>query len=204
MKEVFQVNIESIKKLREETGVGIMDVKHALIKADGNYDKALKALKEEGMLIAKKRTAKITKHSTIGYYIHANQRIAVLVELSCESDITSKSDFFIKFANDIAMHIAAMNCQYISRDDVPEDLIEQMRKNIICQTKNENKSNSTIEKIVKRKLEKFYQTNCLLEQKYYRDKKKSIQDIIMEFIYKHKENIEIKRFVYYEAGKKNE
>lgn len=103
-----------------------MDVKKALVKAGGDYGRALKALKEEGMLIAKKRTAKITRHSSIGYYIHTNQRIAVLVELCCESDLTSISNFFLKFANELAMHIAATKCEYLSKEDVPKKIIEEI------------------------------------------------------------------------------
>jgi len=174
------MELKRIKKLRELTGVGVMDVKNALVKADGDYDNALKTLKEEGMLIAKKRTAKITRHSTIGYYVHSNQRIAVLVELCCESDITSTSSFFMEFANDIAMHIAATNCDYLSKEDIPNELIEEVDEG---------------------KLEDFYQKHCLLEQKYFREEEKSVQDVIMEFIYTHKENVEVKQFVCYEAGR---
>lgn len=191
------MNIDDIKKLRKETEVGVLDAKKALIKANGDYDEALRLLEEEGMEIAKKRTAKITKHSTIGYYIHTKQRIAVLVELACESDTTSTANFFTEFANDIAMHIAAKNCKYISKQDVPEDLIERMCNDFICEAENEGLSESGIELFVNEKIETYYQTSCLLEQRYYRDEDRTIHDIIMEFIYKYKENVEIKRFVSY-------
>lgn len=174
------MNKENIVKLRELTGVGMMQAKNALVKANGNYNIALQALNEEGMKIAKKRTAKITRYSTIGYYIHHNQRIAVLVEVSCESDITSTADFFIEFSNDIARHIAVTNPEYLTKEDIPDEVLET-----VIQDEHEN----------------FYKEHCLLEQTYYRDENKSVQDVIMEFIYTNKENVEIKRFVYYEANR---
>lgn len=102
------------------------------------------------------------------------------MELCCESDLTSTSGSFLKFANDLAMHIAATKCDYLSKEDVPNRIIEEIGED---------------------KREDFYRKHCLLEQRYYRDEEKSIQDVILEFIYTHKENVEVKRFVYYEAGR---
>jgi elongation factor Ts len=195
------MNIENIKKLRKETGVGVMDAKRALVKAGGNFDKALIALKEEGVLIAKKKAAKITKFSTIGYYIHTNQRVAVLIELACESEVASATDVFRNLANDIAMHIVAMKPSYISYADVPQDFVEQLRDEFMNQAKIENKPKSIIDKMVEGKLKKYWEINCLLEQKYYRDESTKVQDVLTEYVYLLKENIEVKRFVRYETGR---
>jgi elongation factor Ts len=162
---------EKIKRLREETNVGFMHAKKAYEKADGDYEKALLALQEEGWRIANNRTAKLTRHSTIGYYVHANQRVVAMVELCCETDLTASADFFNRFANEIAMHIAAKGPKYLSKDAVPNELL----------------------------YETDLQKECLLEQKYVRDEEKTIKELIMEFIYTHKENTEIKRFVCYHA-----
>lgn len=163
--------MNNVKRLREETNVGFMHAKNAYEKADGDYEKALLALQEEGWKIAKNRTAKLTRHSTIGYYVHANQRVGAIVELCCESDLTASADFFNRFANEIAMHIAAKDPKYLSKDDVPKELF--------CEID--------------------IQKDCLLEQKYVRDEEMTIKELIMEFIYTHKENTEIKRFVCYHA-----
>lgn len=162
---------DDIKRLRKETNVGLLHVKNAYEKAENNYDKALVELQEEGWKIAKNRTAKLTKHSTIGYYIHANQRVGAMVELWCETDLTASAEFFNQFANNIAMHIAATNPKYISKGDVPCENIKELE----------------------------IQRNCLLHQKYILDEEKTIEELIMEFIYTHKENVEIKRFVCYQA-----
>lgn len=196
------MNIEKLKNLRKQTEVGVTDAKRALIKADGDYDKALQALKDDGLLIAKKKAAKITKFSTIGYYIHTKRRIAVLVELWCESEIASQTEEFTNLADDIAMHIAAKNPHYISKSDVPKELVEQLQCEFLAQAKIENKPDSLIETIVDGKMKKFYQDNCLLEQRYYRDEEKSMQEVLIWSVYTLKENIEIKRFVRYETGKR--
>lgn len=170
------MSIKEIKIIRNETGIGLKSAQKVLEAADGDLEKALDCVKEEGRRIAFQRTAKPTKASTIGFYVHGNQKIVAMVEVSCESDLTAASDFFNEFANRIAMHIAANESKYISRKDVPCEILEDIPAN---------------------KLNEFYKKNCLLEQAYVCDESITISDFIFEFIYKHKENVEINRFSCY-------
>ena len=149
--------------------IPFIQIKKAYDKADGDIELARKLIREDEIRIAKNRTAKITKFSTIGYYIHTNQRIGALVELACESDLTAATDEFNEFANQIAMHVAVMKPRYLSSYEVKED--ENLKE------------------------------DCLLEQQFFQDENKTIQEMLLDFIYEQKENVEIKRFVCFEANK---
>lgn len=176
---------DDVKHLKELTGVGFLQTKRTLIQAEGNFDKAFQILKDEEFEIARKRTAKITRYSTLGHYMHANHQAAVLVEVCCESDTTASSQLFNALADDIAMHITATGCMYVSKSDVPSSVVDRM----------------LLEPNGEEGLELFYRTNCLLEQPYYRDGDLSVGDLVLQFIYTNKENIFIKRFVLYEASR---
>lgn len=194
------MNMKEVKKIREQTGVGYMVAKDAYVKAGGDYDKALSEVKNMGLIIAEKRRAKITNNSTIGYYAHSKQRIVSIVELCCESKYTASADYFIKFANDIATHIAAAPPKYLSKKEVPKEIIDNIHNTYIYEMDNNNISEKSLDKKIKNRAQEYYEENCLLEQKYIRDLNKSIHDLIMEFIYLHKENIMIRRFNWYKAG----
>jgi len=170
------MSIREVKIIRDETGIGLKSAQNVLNASKGDLKKALESVKEEGKRIAYQRTAKLTKSSTIGFYVHGNQRIVAMVEISCESDLTASSDFFNEFANRIAMHVAAKKSKYLSRKDVPNEILEAIPSD---------------------ELNEFYKQNCLLDQPYVCNESMSINDLIFEFIYKHKENVEINRFSCY-------
>ncbi len=172
------MSIEKIIKIRDESGLGLKSAQKVLEESNGELKRALECVKEEGKRIAFQRTAKLTKASTIGYYVHGDQKIVAMVEIACESDLTASADFFNQFANKIAMHIAAAQCTYLNRNEIPKEILNE---------------------IPSEDLEDFYMQNCLLEQPYICNESISISDLILEFIYKHKENVEIKRFSYYKS-----
>ncbi len=176
-------NAEIIKQLREQTGAKMLDCKKALTQANGTYEKALAILEEKGIEMAKRRTYRLTKTGIIGHYIHYNQKLAVLVELHCETEIAASTQKFKDFAGDIAMHIAVMKPKYITSAEIPSEELEDKNSD---------------------ELQAFYRINCLMEQDYYKDPSKSVQDEFLEFIAKFKENVTVKRFVCIEVGKQYE
>ncbi|UCD35134.1 MAG: translation elongation factor Ts [Nitrospiraceae bacterium] len=197
----MNITAGDIKELREQTGVGMMDCKKALTEAAGDFDKALDILRKKGLAMAAKKASREASEGLIGSYIHMG-KIGVLCEVNCETDFVAKTDDFKDLVKDIAMHIAASNPQYVSRDNVPSDVINKEKQIYASQV--ENKPPQVVEKIVEGKLEKFYADMCLLEQAFVKDPegKKRIKDLIVEKVAKLGENILIKRFARFQLGEK--
>ena len=192
------VDIKQIKKLREETGLGMLDCKEALEETQGDFKKAITVLEKKGKVIAERRGERKTGQGRVEAYVHGGGKIGVLVELRSETDFVAKSKEFIKLAHEIAMQVAAMGPKYLSRDDIPGEMLEEKKKIYQEQFKNENKPPKIIDKIVNGKLEEFYNQVCLLDQPYIRDDKKKIKDLIDEARARFGENICIERFVRFE------
>ncbi|MCK5594732.1 translation elongation factor Ts [bacterium] len=192
------INADLVKKLRESTGIGIMDCKAALIEADGDLEKATNVLRKKGMASAKKRTGRKAMEGTIASYIHHGDKIGVLVEINCETDFVARTDEFKDLARNIAMHIAATNPSYISKEDVSSDVIEKERE--IYSEQSKGKPEHAIEKIVNGKLEKFFSQFCLLQQTFIKDSKLSVNEYLMSKVAKLGENIKIRRFTRYQLG----
>lgn len=188
------MEIENIKKLRQETGLGIAECKSALEKAKGDLEKALKILSLEKKKIFQKKQGKEVKEGVISAYVHSNQKIGVLVELLCQTDFVAHSDKFQNLAYEIALQVAASNPQWISKDEVPDEVVKEEKK-ILKESLPADKPNNIKEKIVQGKLEEFFKENCLLEQVYIRDQKLTINDLIQDHVAFFKENIKISRFV---------
>ena len=197
----MNITAGDIKELREQTGVGMMDCKKALTEAAGDFDKALDILRKKGLAMAAKKASREASEGLIGSYIHMG-KIGVLCEVNCETDFVAKTDDFKDLVKDIAMHIAASNPQYVSRDNVPSDVINKEKQIYASQV--ENKPPQVVEKIVEGKLEKFYADMCLLDQAFVKDPegKKRIKDLIVEKVAKLGENILIKRFARFQLGEK--
>ncbi|MGI6485165.1 MAG: translation elongation factor Ts [Tepidanaerobacteraceae bacterium] len=191
---------EQVKNLRERTGAGIMDCKKALVETNGDLDKAVVALREKGLAKAAKKIGRVASEGVIDSYIHGNGRIGVLVEVNCETDFVAKNEEFKNLVKDIAMQIAASNPKYISKDDVPESVIQKEREILKAQAINEGKPEHIAEKIVDGRINKYYEENCLLEQPYIRDPDKKVSQLIMEKIAVIGENISVSRFTRYERG----
>ena len=196
----MSVDMTLVKKLRAETGIGILECKKAIIESNNNYEKAAEILRKKGFEKAKSKSSRSTKQGVIGSYIHTNNKIGVMVEVGCETDFVARNEDFQELVKNIAMQIAAMNPKHISEDDVPSDILEKEKEIYRAQLKDTGKPDNIIEKIIEGKLKKFYSEVCLLDQNFFKEEKKTIQDLITESIHKIGDNIVIKRFVRYQLG----
>src|SRR5438876_10106095 len=194
----MQIDPQLVKKLREKTNAGMMDCKRALTEADGNFDKAEQILREKGIASASKKATRATKEGIVASYIHQQGKVGVLVEVNCETDFVAKNENFRGFVKDITLHIAAAHPLYVSRGDVPSNLIEAEREIYKAQAK--GKPENVAEKIIDGKLEKFYSTVCLLEQAFIKNPDVTIKDLLSAKIAELGENIVIRRFVRYLVG----
>ena len=194
------VTAELVKQLREKTGAGMMDCKKALTETEGDIEKAVIYLREKGLSSAAKKSGRVAAEGAVGSYIHMGGKIGVLVEINCETDFVAKNDDFQSFIKDIAMHIAAANPLYISKEEVPEATIEYERSIFISQAVNEGKTPEIAEKMVVGKIGKLYQEICLLEQPYVKDPAVSISEHLKNMIASIGENIVIRRFARFQMG----
>jgi elongation factor Ts len=189
-----------IKELREKTGSGMMDCKKALTESGGDMEKAIVWLREKGIASADKKMSRVTAEGIVDAYIHGNGRVGVLIEVNIETDFAAKNEDFRRMVRDVAMQIAAMKPRWVSRSEVPADVLEQERSIVRNQALNEGKPEKIVDKIVDGRLSKFYQENCLLEQAYIKDDSKTIETLVKEMIALVGENISIRRFVRYALG----
>lgn len=194
------ISAAMVKELREKSGAGIMDCKQALAENDGDMEKAVDFLRKKGLATAAKRAGRATSEGTIQSYIHMGGKIGVIVEVKCETDFVAKTDDFIEFARNLAMHIAATNPVGITAEDVSEDVIERERSIYREQALEMGKPEKMIDKIVDGKLNKFFKESCLMDQPFVRDPEKTITDYLNEVIAKTGEKITIKRFARFQLG----
>lgn len=188
------ITATDVAKLRQMTGVGIMDAKRALEESAGDVDKAVDALRKAGAAKAAKKADREANEGLIVSYVHGNGQVGVLVELNSETDFVARNDDFAALGLDLALHIAAMNPQYLRREDVPTELLMKERSIIVEQLRNEKKPAEMIDKIAEGKLEKFYSELVLLEQPFVKDDKKTVGQLITEAIQTIGENIQIARY----------
>lgn len=189
-----------VKELREKTGAGVMDCKEALEASSGSVDAAIDYLRKKGLQAAAKRSARSTREGVVGSYIHGGGRLGVLVEVNCETDFVARTDQFQELVHDVAMHIAASNPQYISRQEVPTAVLEKERLIFEEQAKSSGRPAQVIPKIVEGRLEKFFEETCLLEQPFVKDPDKTIQELVQAKIATIGENITISRFARFALG----
>ena len=194
------INAGMVKQLRGKTGAGIMDCKEALTECGGDMDKAVDFLRTKGLATAAKRSGRAVNEGVVQPYIHMGGKLGVLVEVGCETDFVAKTDDFIDFAKNIAMHIAAANPFGIQASDIPEEIIKKEKEIYTAQVKEMGKPENIIDKIVEGKIKKFVKDNCLLEQAYVRDPGLTISDLVNETISKIGENITIKNFARFQIG----
>lgn len=194
-----KISASLVKELREKTGAGMLDCRNALQETDGDLDKAVDLLREKGLSKAAKKSSRIAAEGLVESYIHGG-RIGVLVEVNSETDFVAKTDEFKDFVKEIAMQIAASNPKYVTRDEVPEEIINHEREVLTQQAMNEGKPQNIAEKMVEGRIEKFYKEIVLLEQPFIKDPDKTIETLLKEKIAKIGENIKIRRFVRFEVG----
>lgn len=196
----MNITAEMVKKLREETGVGMMECKKALTKADGDFEKAKIVLREEGIAKAEKKTDRATNNGRVESYIHMGGRIGVLVQVNCETDFVATNEEFIKLTKELAMQVAASNPDYISRENILQEVIEKEREILRNLTIKEGKPEKIIDRIVEGRMEKYYEKVCLMEQPYIRDDKIKVKDLITQAVARLGENIKVIRFARFSLG----
>jgi elongation factor Ts len=196
----MEISVELIKKLREATGSGIMDVKEALTESDGDFDKAVDYLRQKGLAKAAKRSDRDASEGTIELYSHGSGRVGVMVEVNCETDFVARSEDFLDFAHEIALQIAAASPRWVDSEQVPEDVLEREKEIARKRYQDEGKPDNIIDRILEGMVEKFYKENCLLDQAYIRDEDLTIQELLHEKIASIGENIVIRRFERWERG----
>lgn len=194
------ISASSVKQLREITGAGMMDCKRALQEVDGNIEKAVEVLREKGLSAAAKKSSRIAAEGIVESYIHMGGKIGVLVEVNCETDFVAKTAEFKSFVRDIAMQIAASDPKYLTKEDVPTELVEKEKEILRIQALNEGKPEKIVDKMIEGRLEKFYKEICLMEQPFVKDTDKTIQTIVNEQISAIGEKVSIRRFTRYQMG----
>ena len=194
------ITAKDVAALRERTGAGMMDCKKALEETKGDLDKAVELLRSTGVAKAEKRSGRQTKEGVIGSYIHHNGKIAVLVEINCETDFVARTDDFQQLGKYLAEHVAAAAPLAVDKDQVPQDKVDSERRIFVEQVRAEGKPEHMIDKIVEGKIQAFYKDVALMHQMWVRDPKKSIGDLVKEVSAKTGENVQVRRFVRFQLG----
>jgi elongation factor Ts len=196
---VAKVSMELVKQLREMSGAGMLDCKQALEEADGDVDKAYTILREKGIAKAVKRAGRSTGQGVVEAYLHRlgddfPPQVGVLIEVDCETDFVAKGEDFRKLAKELALQVAATNPRWVSREDIPDEVLVSERVVYEVKAQQDGKPENVIPKIVEGQIEAFIKENCLLEQPHWRDSKTTVQELIAVNISKLQENIVVRRF----------
>lgn len=195
----MEISASLVKELREKTNAGVMECKSALQESQGDVEGAVQILRKRGLSIAEKKAQRKVPEGVVASYIHLGGKIGVLVEVNCESDFVARNESFRSFVKDITMHIAAMNPSYIRREEVPQEVIEQQKKEYAAEV--ENRPPQIVEKIVEGRLNKhFFAETCLLDQPFIKDPETTVEQYIKQTIGQLRENIVVRRFVRYSMG----
>ena len=198
------ISAEQVKKLRDQTGAGMMECKKALTEANGDMEQAVAILRKQGLAQAAKRAGRTTTQGTIGSYIHLGGKIGVLVEVNCESDFVARTEDFQNLVKEVAMHIAASSPRWVRREEVPPAEVEKEKEIYRGQMAKENKPAHVLDKIIEGKLASFYTQFVLLDQPFIRDDKMTVSQLVAQASAKTGENIQVSRFVRFRIGETNE
>jgi len=194
------ISAEEVKRLRQRTGAGMMDSKKALQEAGGDMERALEILRERGLASAQKRAGRSATQGVIDAYIHHNNTVGVLVEVNCETDFVAKTEEFRRLARDVALHIASAMPQWVTREEVPEDILETERRIYEAEARQKGKPDNALDRIVEGKLQGFFKTTVLVDQPFVKEPDKTIQQLIDEVSAKVGEKVAVRRFVRYKLG----
>jgi elongation factor Ts len=196
----MEITSEMVKELRTATGAGVLDCRKALESANGDFDKAVTALREKGLAAAAKKANRDANEGLVGHYVHMGSKVASLVEVNCESDFVARTEEYKSLVHDLAMHIVAAKPQYLTPEAVPAEVIEQEKSIYRTQLAEENKPANVVDRIIEGKLAKFYEDTCLMEQPFVKDPSVKIKDLVNQHIAKLGENIRVRRFVRFAVG----
>ena len=197
-----QISTDLVRVVREATGAGVLDCRKALESTDGALEQAVAYLRDKGLAAASKRAGREALEGLIEAYAHLGNRIGVMLELNCESDFVARTDDFAALAHDLALHVAFAAPQYMKRDDVPAEVVEQEKAVYKAQALEEGKPENVLGRIVEGRTAKFFQEVCLLEQPFVKDEDQTVEDVVAEAAARLGENVVIRRFVRYELGEK--
>lgn len=200
----MNITAKMVSDLRTRTGAGIMDCKKALSETNGDVEEAIQFLREKGLRASELKSGRAASEGLVVSYIHPGNRIGVLAEVNCETDFVARTDQFQNFAKEIAMQIAAAKPKYVSKEDVPEEVLNSEKAILRTQTLEEGKPERIVDKIVEGRLGKFYSEMCLLEQGYIRDADKTVKQLLQDSIAHLGENIIVKRFALYVLGQESD
>ena len=193
-----EITAALVKELREKSGAGMMHCKKALTATGGDLEKAIDELRKQGLATAQKKSARVTKEGAVDSYIHMGGKIGVLVEVGVETDFVSRSEQFKEFTHDLAMHVAAAFPRWVTRDEVPADVIE--REKAIYAEQVEGKPENVIDRIVIGKLDKFFADTCLMEQPFIKDPDRTVEQVRTDLVGVIGENVEVRRFARFQLG----
>lgn len=196
----MEITTAMVKELREATGAGVLDCRKALEATGGDFDAAVAYLREKGLAEAAKKVDRAAREGVIEAYVHHGSRVGVILELNCETDFVARTEEFRALAHDLALHIAFANPRYLSRDRVPAEVVEEERRIYRTQALEEGKPENVVDRIVQGKLEKFYQSVCLLEQAFIKDEDRTVEQVLKEHTALLGENLVVRRFARYELG----
>ncbi len=189
-----EITAAAVGELREMTGAGMMDAKKALVEAGGDLEKAAELLRKNGIIKAGKKADRTTNEGRVHAYVHGTGKVGVLVEVLCETDFVARNEAFVALCNDLAMHVAASAPLYVSRDQVPMEMVEKEREMYRAEMEGQTKAAEIMDKIVDGKLNKFFADVCLLEQAFIKDEDKTVEEFVKEKIATLGENIQVRRF----------
>jgi elongation factor Ts len=200
MSEEPKISAEQVKALRDATGAGMMDCKRALQETQGDVTKATEWLRQKGLDSAKKRAGRSAAEGVIESYIHFNARVGVLVEVNCETDFVANTDEFRRLARDVALHIASARPRWLTRDDVPQDVLDAERRVYEGQAREQGKPDTVVERMVTGKLESFFKDNVLVDQPFVKDGAKTVGELVEETSGKLGEKVAVRRFARFQLG----
>jgi elongation factor Ts len=196
----MEISAEMVRKLREETGAGMMECKGALVEAQGEMDKARDILRKKGLASAAKKSGRAANQGLVGTYIHPGAQVGVLVEINCETDFVAKTAQFQSLVKDVAMHVAASSPLYVTKEQVPAEVLDKEKEIYKAQAAAAGKPANVQEKIAEGKVSQFYKDFCLLEQPFVKDDKKTVGQLVQETVAVLKENIVVRRFARFKVG----
>ncbi len=195
-----EVSAQQVKDLREKTGAGFMDCKSALRESAGDFEGAVRYLRERGLAAAAKKAGRATAEGVVGSYIHAGGKIGVLIEVNCETDFVARTDDFQQFVRNLAMQVAAAKPLYVTREEVPPAELEREREIYTAQAAQSGKPAQVVAKMVDGKVEKYVAEICLLDQDYVKEPGKSVRQVVADAVSKLGENISVRRFMRFQLG----
>ena len=199
MQTTYKPTADDVKKLREGTGAGMIDCRNALVKADGNVDKAKEILQEQGQSKAEKKAERSANEGLVGSYIHTGGKVGVLVEINCETDFVARNDKFKDLVRDVAMHIAAMPAEYLNRDEVPEAMVTELKAQF-AEAVPPGKPPAVVEKIIEGKLNKWFEDHVILEQSFIKDDSVTVGELVNGVSGVLGEKMSVRRFAKFALG----